>query len=178
VHAALAAAAVGLIEGLSWGEIIAGLRDVSAQLRLVAVPGYNGSTILDDTYNASPASTIAALNLLEELPGRHIAVLGDMLELGDYEEEGHRKVGRRALEVASLLITVGPRARIIGEEALACGMPPENVYIFDSKQEAIRLLKELLEPGDVVLVKGSRGMRMEEVVAAISVAKNSKAEPH
>ncbi|RLC81234.1 MAG: UDP-N-acetylmuramoylalanyl-D-glutamyl-2, 6-diaminopimelate--D-alanyl-D-alanine ligase, partial [Chloroflexi bacterium] len=88
VLAALAAAAVGLIEGLSWGEIIAGLRDVSAQVRLVAVPGYNGSTILDDTYNASPASTIAALNLLEELPGRHIAVLGDMLELGDYEEEG------------------------------------------------------------------------------------------
>lgn len=169
VHAALAAAAVGIVEGLSWGEIIAGLRDVSEQLRLVAVPGYRGSTILDDTYNASPASTIAALNLLEELPGRHIAVLGDMLELGSYEEEGHRKVGRRALEVVSVLITVGPRARIIGEEALACGMPAERVHIFDSKQEAIELLKEILEPGDVVLVKGSRGMRMEEIVSALSV---------
>ena len=173
VHAALAAAAVGLVEGLSWGEIIAGLKDVSAQLRLVAVPGVNESTILDDTYNASPASTIAALNLLEELPGRHIAVLGDMLELGDYEEEGHRKVGRRALEVASVLITVGPRARIIGEEAISCGMPRDSVHILESNREAIRLLKGLLKPGDVVLVKGSRGMRMEEIVAALSVPKGA-----
>lgn len=96
-----------------------------------------------------------------------------MLELGSYEEEGHRKVGRRALEVAAVLITVGPRARIIGEEALACGMPPERVHIFDSKQEAIDLLREILEPGDVVLVKGSRGMRMEEIVSALSVPKDA-----
>lgn len=167
VHTALAAAAVGLVEGLSWGEIMAGLKDTSAQVRLMAVKGIRESTILDDTYNASPPSTLAALSVLGELAGRRIAVLGDMLELGSYEEEGHRKVGRKAVEVASILITVGPRAKMIAQEALACGMPPERVYSFDSKEEAVALLLELLEPGDVVLVKGSRGMRMEEIVKAI-----------
>jgi len=167
VHTALAAAAVGLVEGESWEEIMAGLRDTSAQLRLVAVSGPNGSTILDDTYNASPASTLAALNLLEELPGRHIAVLGDMLELGSYEEEGHRKVGRRAMEVVSILITVGPRGRIIGEEALHCGMSPESVHIVETNQEAVKILRKVVAPGDVILVKGSRAMRMEEIVTAL-----------
>jgi UDP-N-acetylmuramoyl-tripeptide--D-alanyl-D-alanine ligase len=167
VHTALAAAAVGLVEGLSWGEIMAGLKDTSAQVRLMAVKGIRDSTILDDTYNASPPSTLAALSVLGELPGRRIAVLGDMLELGSYEEEGHRKVGRKAVEVASILITVGPRARIIAQEALSCGMPPDKVHSFESREEAAAFLLEILEPGDVVLVKGSRAMRMEEIVKAI-----------
>ncbi len=167
VHTALAAAAVGLLEELSWGEIMAGLKDTSAQVRLMAVRGIRGSTILDDTYNASPPSTLAALSVLGELPGRRIAVLGDMLELGSYEEEGHRKVGRKAVEVASILITVGPRARIIAQEALSCGMPSDRVHSFESREEAVALLTEILEPGDVVLVKGSRAMRMEEIVKAI-----------
>ncbi len=167
VHSSLAAAAVGLVEGLSWEEIVSGLRN-TAQLRLIAVPGLRGTTILDDTYNASPASTIAALNLLEELEGRKIAVLGDMLELGAYEEEGHRKVGRRAVDVVDKLITVGERGRIIGEEALACGMAREDVMIMKSNREAIEFLHRLLAPGDIVLVKGSRGMKMEEIVAAMT----------
>jgi UDP-N-acetylmuramoyl-tripeptide--D-alanyl-D-alanine ligase len=90
-----------------------------------------------------------------------------MLELGSYEEEGHRKVGRKAVEVASILITVGPRARIIAQEALSCGMPPDKVHSFESREEAAAFLLEILEPGDVVLVKGSRAMRMEEIVKAI-----------
>jgi UDP-N-acetylmuramoyl-tripeptide--D-alanyl-D-alanine ligase len=167
VHTALRAAAVGWVEGMNWQEVIEGLRGPSAQLRLVAVPGPKGSTILDDTYNASPASTIAALNLLEELEGRKIAVLGDMLELGDYEEEGHQKVGMRALEVADMLITVGPRGRIIGEAALRWGMSPEQVYIFEGNAEAIALLEEAVMGDDVMLVKGSRAMKMEEIVSAL-----------
>ncbi len=167
VHTALAAAAVGLVEGESWGEIIDGLRNAT-QLRLMVVPGLRGSTILDDTYNASPASTIAALNLLEELEGRRIAVLGDMLELGTYEEEGHRKVGRRAMDVVALLVTVGKRARIIGQEALLCGMDRDRVFMTEDKEEAIAYLRQIVASGDIILVKGSRGMRMEEVVAALS----------
>ncbi len=167
VHTALAAAAVGLLDGLSWGEITAGLKDTSAQVRLMAVRGVKDTTILDDTYNASPPSTLAALSVLGELPGRRIAVLGDMLELGPYEEEGHRKVGRKVVEVASILITVGPRARIIAQEALACGMSPDKVHSFESREEAVNLLMEILEPGDVILVKGSRAMKMEEIVKAI-----------
>lgn len=168
VHAALAAATVGLVEGESWEEIVAGLKQISAHLRLVALPGPYGSTLLDDTYNASPASTIAALNLLGELPGRRIAVLGDMLELGDFEDEGHRKVGRRALEVVDLLITVGPLGRIMGQEALACGMDEDRVLTVEDNRAAIAHLRELIEGGEVILVKGSRGSAMEEIVNALA----------
>jgi UDP-N-acetylmuramoyl-tripeptide--D-alanyl-D-alanine ligase len=167
VHTALRAAAVGLIEGLSWQEIMEGLRGPSHQLRLVAVPGPKGTTILDDTYNASPASTIAALNLLDELDGRKIAVLGDMLELGNYEQEGHEKVGMRALEVADVLIAVGPRGRMIGETAHRWGMPAEQVYIVEDNTQVIALLEDMVTEGDVILVKGSRGMEMEEIVNAL-----------
>ena len=112
VQTALRAAAVGLVEGLHWEEVIRGLENSRRQLRLLAVQGPNDSIILDDTYNASPPSTIAALNLLSDLvDGQRIAVLGDMLELGAYEQQGHRDVGIRAAEVADLLVTVGTRAR-------------------------------------------------------------------
>ncbi|HET91722.1 MAG TPA: UDP-N-acetylmuramoyl-tripeptide--D-alanyl-D-alanine ligase [Chloroflexi bacterium] len=168
VHTALRAAAVGLVEGLTWQEIIEGLRGPSAQLRLVAVSGPEGSIILDDTYNASPASTIAALNLLEELDGRRIAVLGDMLELGDYEREGHEKVGLRALEVTDVLIAVGERGRVIGETALRWGMPAERVHIVAENRAVIELLEGMVTGNDVILVKGSRGLRMEEIVFALS----------
>jgi UDP-N-acetylmuramoyl-tripeptide--D-alanyl-D-alanine ligase len=168
VHTALAAAAVGLVEGQSWEEIIDGLRG-AAHLRLVVVSGLRGSTILDDTYNASPASTIAALNLLEELDGRKIAVLGDMLELGAFEEEAHQKVGRRALDVVAVLITVGERGRLIADEALACGMEAEKVFIEKDNDNAITRLREITAPGDVILVKGSRGMKMEAIVDELTM---------
>jgi UDP-N-acetylmuramoyl-tripeptide--D-alanyl-D-alanine ligase len=170
VHTALRATAVGLVEGLSWQEIIEGLRSVepSAQLRLYAVSGPDGATILDDTYNASPASTIAALNLLAELGGRRIAVLGDMLELGGYEEEGHGKVGMRALEIADVLVTVGRLGRIIGEVAVRWGMSPDKVHMFENNDEAIALLERVVKGDDVILVKGSRAMKMEEIVNALS----------
>ncbi len=175
VHTALRAAAVGLVEGLSWEEIVTGLRDQESELRLVAVPGPAGSTILDDTYNASPASCLAALNLLEELPvagsgARKIAVLGDMYELGSYEEEGHRIVGRRAREVADLLVTVGKLGKIMGREALKAGMKTGAVYLAEDKDQAIAVVRDLLSSGpggDVILVKGSRGLEMEQIVAAL-----------
>jgi UDP-N-acetylmuramoyl-tripeptide--D-alanyl-D-alanine ligase len=168
VHTALCAAAVGLVEGLSWGEIMAGLRDQSAQLRLMAVPGPDGSTILDDTYNASPASCIAALNLLEDLDGRKVAVLGDMYELGPYEQEGHEIVGRRARDVADVLIAVGPLGCTIGQEALKAGMASKAVHLVETNAQAIDLLQTLIQTGDIVLVKGSRGMQMEEIVVALT----------
>lgn len=172
VHTALCGAAVGLVEGLDLGEVVAGLRDQSVQLRLVAVPGPSGSIILDDTYNASPASCIAALNLLEELGRRRqaerkIAVLGDMYELGTYEQEGHRLVGRRARDAADLLVTVGRLGQIIGQEALLTGMDPGAVHMAETKEEAIGLLRNLLDDGDLTLIKGSRGLAMEDMVIAL-----------
>jgi len=167
VHTALRAAAVGLVEGLTWQEIVEGLRMGHTQLRLIAVRASNGALILDDTYNASPQSTLAALNLLSDLPGRRIAVLGDMLELGPYEREGHEKVGVRAAEVADVLITVGPRAQMIAQAALQAGMPAGRVHSTADAAEAVEVLKALLRPEDVVLVKASHGMRLDRVVAAL-----------
>jgi UDP-N-acetylmuramoyl-tripeptide--D-alanyl-D-alanine ligase len=168
VHTALRAAAVGLVEGESWQEIVDGLQGGTPQLRLVAVEGVNGSTLLDDTYNASPQSTLAALNLLDELDGRKIAVLGDMLELGSYEIEGHRKVGLRVIDSVDVLITVGNLGRIIGEEAQRWGFPGSAVFTLEDNTQAIDLLEGIVRPGDVILVKGSRVLHMEEVVMALA----------
>jgi UDP-N-acetylmuramoyl-tripeptide--D-alanyl-D-alanine ligase len=164
VHTALRAAAVGLIEGLNWGEILTGLRIGNPQLRLVAVQGLNGSLLLDDTYNASPESTMAALNLLSELEGRKVAVLGDMLELGQYEEQGHQMVGNLAARVADLLVTVGPRAHMIAETARAAGLEGTAVNEFGDPAAAVGYLKRSLASGDVVLVKGSRAVQMDKIV--------------
>jgi len=164
VHTALRAAAVGLVEGLAWGEILAGLRIGNPQLRLVAVQGRNGSLLLDDTYNASPESTVAALNLLGELEGRKVAVLGDMLELGPYEVQGHQTVGNLAARVADLLVTVGPRARTIAETAQSAGLDAKVINQFETSDQALVFLKKSLANGDVVLVKGSRAVQMERIV--------------
>ncbi len=167
VHTALRAAAVGLIEGLRWEHIIAGLGDLSSQLRLVVIPGPRGSLLIDDTYNSSPDSALAALNLLGDLDGRRIAVLGDMLELGDAEYQAHQVVGRRAADIADRLITIGSRARTIGREAQGSGMTSGRIQMVDDAPEAVPLLEELIQPGDVILVKGSLGMRMDRIVTAL-----------
>ena len=178
VHTALRAALVGLVEGLAWEEIMSGLQTLPGltQLRLVSAPGPNGSTLLDDTYNASPASTIAALNLLDDLMvPRKIAVLGDMLELGSYEEEGHRKVGCRAADVVDLLIVIGQRAKLIGAEAQACGLAPDSVLELADNQTTIAYLEKALEPDDVVLVKGSNAQKLDEIVSALAIKGRAEA---
>ncbi|MEN8240547.1 MAG: UDP-N-acetylmuramoyl-tripeptide--D-alanyl-D-alanine ligase [Chloroflexota bacterium] len=167
VQTALRAAAVGLVEGLGWQEIVSGLRFGHMQLRLMAVRSDEGALLLDDTYNASPQSTLAALNLLAELDGRKVAVLGDMLELGQYEEQGHQKVGIRAAEVADFLITVGQRAHLIASSAKASGMPEELIIEVEETTQAIEVLREQLNAEDVVLIKGSRGMRMDAISPAL-----------
>ena len=167
VHTVLRAAAVGLVEGLSWEEIIRGLRSGHTQLRLVAVKAACGAMILDDTYNASPKSMLADLNLLEEMEGRKVAVLGDMLELGQYEYQGHRKVGIRAAEVADTLVTVGKLGEIIAKTAAESGLNDKHIHSFEDNQGVIQFLNQNLTDKDVVLVKGSRGMQMDKIVAAL-----------
>lgn len=167
VHTALRAAAVGLVDGLTWQEVVAGLRAGQSQLRLVAVHAENGALILDDTYNASPESTLAAINLLEELEGRKVAVLGDMYELGQYEQRGHEMVGVRAAEVADELVTVGEKARMIAAAAALAGSRRLVIRQFEDTKQAIDYLQRHLGPGDVVLIKGSRGMQMDHIVGAL-----------
>jgi UDP-N-acetylmuramoyl-tripeptide--D-alanyl-D-alanine ligase len=122
---------------------------------------------LDDTYNASPESNLAALNLLKDLSGRRIAVLGDMLELGPYERRGHALVGLRAADVVDELVTVGERGRQIALAAQMGGLAAAKIHTFDGTNDALVYLQDHLSAEDVVLVKGSHGMRMDRIVAAL-----------
>jgi UDP-N-acetylmuramoyl-tripeptide--D-alanyl-D-alanine ligase len=167
VQTALRAAAVGMVCGLTWQEIVEGLHSMSTQLRLISVRSECGALLLDDTYNASPESMLSALNLLAEISGRKVAVLGDMLELGQYEWLGHEIVGIRAAEVVSELVTIGERGRMISAAACRAGLPAAFITELETVDEAIELLQGRLQADDVVLVKGSHGMRMERIVAAL-----------
>jgi UDP-N-acetylmuramoyl-tripeptide--D-alanyl-D-alanine ligase len=133
----------------------------------VAVRSQKGALVLDDTYNASPESVLAALNLLDELDGRKVAVLGDMLELGPYEWRGHEMVGIRAAEVVDELVTVGERGRMIAAAAHRAGLNGSVITELEDSQAAIQFLGSRLGEKDVVLVKGSHGMRMDRIVAAL-----------
>jgi len=169
VHTALRAAAVGLVEGMNWQEILEGLSQGHNQLRLAAVRSENGALLLDDTYNASPESMLAALNLLDELGGRKLAVLGDMLELGPYERGGHEMVGLRAAQVADVLLTLGERAHIIADAARRAGKKKTAIIEFDDIDPLITWLKSNLTKEDVVLIKGSHGLRMDRITSLLEV---------
>src|SRR5512138_883125 len=167
VHTALRAAAVGLADGMNWQEILEGLSQGHTQLRLAAVRSQTGALLLDDTYNASPESMLAALNLLDELDGRKVAVLGDMLELGPYERTGHELVGLRAAQVVSVLLTLGERAHIIADAARRAGMKKSSILEFDEFDPLMEWLKVNLAKDDVVLVKGSHGLRMDRITSLL-----------
>jgi UDP-N-acetylmuramoyl-tripeptide--D-alanyl-D-alanine ligase len=134
-------------------------------MRPVRLPG--GGLLIDDCYNANPQSTKAALLTLTHLvrnKGRAIAVLGDMLELGPTELDLHRDVGRFAAGAGlALLVCFGERARAIGEGAIEGGVKPENVRYAMEPLEAVEIVRAQARPEDVILVKGSRGMKMERI---------------
>lgn len=166
VYTALAAVGVARELGVPWPAIEAGLHEGKARVRIVVRQAANGVTVLDDTYNASPVSCQAALDLLAEMSGRRIAVFGDMAELGPEEVPGHRAVGRAAAGVVDMLVVVGAKARWIGEAALEAERPPEVLFAA-SNAEAVERLRERLLPGDYVLVKGARVATTEKIVAAL-----------
>ena len=161
----LAAAAAGLVEDIPLDEVCDALEALDVPLRLTVRELAGGVTLLDDTYNASPAATLAALDLLAEMPGRKLALLGDMLELGDLAEPSHDEVGRRAAGVTDVLFTVGDLASRIARAAQGCGLA--SVEHVDSKEAAGRALLATLRPGDALLVKGSRALALETVVADV-----------
>ena len=171
VQTALAAAAVGLVNHLTWQQIVAGLQCAPAQPRLIVTPAINGATIIDDTYNASPASTLAALNLLNDLRNgtgrRRIAILGDMRELGSFTAEGHKQVGLHAARLTDLLVTVGNLGRIIADQARRSGLPTRAIHATDDFETAVHILKQLTQPRDLLLVKGSRALGMDRIVAEL-----------
>ena len=162
VHNALAAAAAAVTDGIELDEIAAALSAAQIPARLVAHRGRHGSLIIDDTYNASPASMKAALDLLGEVPGRKYAVLGDMRELGAAEMDGHQDVGRYAAGIADVIYAVGELGRWIGDAAVAAGHG--DVRIVLDKAEIARGILPQLATGDVVLLKASRALALETVL--------------
>ena len=144
--------------------------------RMRLLSGINNSLIIDDSYNSSPFACESALKTLGEIKsvGRKIAVLGDMLELGKYTEESHKNIGKIAEKNAEILIVVGPRAKTIEEGAVLAGMNEKNIFEFNNSRETGEFLKTFVKNGDLVLVKGSQGMRMERAVEAVLKDKENK----
>jgi UDP-N-acetylmuramoyl-tripeptide--D-alanyl-D-alanine ligase len=176
-YLALPAIAVGRALGMHISDMLPGFDDPEIQVRLLVLDGPNGSMLIDDTYNASAPSVLSALGLLEEIaPGRRIAVLGDMRELGEESETQHRMVGRRAAEVVDDLITFGPLARLIADEAVRAQQEADTrlqrvrSFALDERDALIAYLQQEPAAGDVVLLKGSRGLEMERIVAALQPA--------
>lgn len=172
----LSAAAAGFSCGESWEEIVAGLRALSEQLQLLLTPGLQGATFIEDSYDATPSSVLSVLHLLEEIPGRKIALVGDMNEFAPLLDEGHRKVGRRVMDVAEHLVTVGQMGAIVGQEAVACGMPSNRVHTASDSGDAVDKLREVVQPGDIVLVTGAGRLNMREIVDRLADAKTSLCE--
>ncbi len=169
VYTMLRSAAAALSLGFSWDWIFYALKTSNLQLRIATTKTASGALLIDDTYNASPDSTLAALNLLDDLTGRKVAVLGDMLELGQYEEDGHQRVGIRAAQVADEIVLVGQRSLQTQAAALESGFSANKIHWFADQNSAALYLRETLKEKDIALIKGSHAMRMDLIVASLEV---------
>ena len=151
--------------------------------RLRLLEGIKNSTIIDDTYNAAPASTHLAVDILKLLPlqevqgkpARKIAVLGDMLELGKYTVQAHQEIGNLVGGQVDELVCVGLRAKFIADAA-ANQMPAEKIRVFATSLDARSMVQEMIRAGDTILVKGSQGIRMEKIVEEIMAEPERKKE--
>jgi UDP-N-acetylmuramoyl-tripeptide--D-alanyl-D-alanine ligase len=171
VYASLAGAAVGIIYGMNLIEISGALKNLkNPKGRLNLIPGVKGTLIIDDSYNASPQACLNALDVLKSLEaaGGRWAVFGEMLELGSYTSAGHREVGARAAELGiDYLVTVGERAREIARGAKEAGLDEDRIYNFDENSAAGKFIEDRIKKGDIILIKGSQGARMEKIVKEI-----------
>jgi len=170
IYSALAAIATGVFLKLNIVDMIGKLSEhESPRGRMRLLGGVKNSIIIDDSYNSSPVAATAAVNALRtiETKGRRIAVLGDMLELGRFTADEHTKLGTLVGSFADELIVVGARAKYIGQGALERDMSEKNIVEFDDSQKAGKYLETILQPGDVALIKGSQGIRMERAVEEV-----------
>lgn len=177
IYVILPAFAVARVLNLSLLEASAALSKHEASPgRLRPLPGIKDTLIIDDSYNASPDAVKAALETLRavETTGRRIAILGDMMELGSYTIEAHRQIGELVVGACDYLVAVGLRARFIVEGAKGNGFPAEKIGLFDEARAAGRWLQNFIEPGDVILVKGSQSVRLERVVEEIMAQPENK----
>ncbi len=173
IYAALAGASVGIANGLNLVEIAESLKNFrSPKGRMNLIKGIKHTLIIDDTYNASPQAMKASLEIAKKIPlapnARFFAVLGDMLELGKRSEREHYKIGQYCAQLGvDKLITIGERSRDIGRGAKENGMVRDNVFHFGDLKMAGKFLQDRIKQGDLILVKGSQGVRMEKIVKEI-----------
>ena len=175
LYPVLAAFAVAHSQGLNLLSVSESFSSHKAPRgRMNIIEGISGSTIIDDTYNASPVALEEGLNILKEIKteGRKIVMLGDMLELGKFSVAEHRRLGLLASKNADVIITVGIRAKDYAEGAIEGGYSAENIFSFDNSESAGKYAQTIIKPYDCVYVKGSQGMRMEKAVVMIMA--NSK----
>ncbi len=180
IYPMLAAFATGISENIPPEKISESLSShVTSKGRMKLFAGIKDTLIIDDSYNSSPVAVEEALKALSRVKatGRKIAVLGDMLELGSYSIEEHKKMGAMAKEFADILVTVGIRSRASADAALDAGINENNVLQFEKSQEAGKYLESVIKEGDIILVKGSQSMRMERAVKEI-MRFPEKAEAH
>jgi UDP-N-acetylmuramoyl-tripeptide--D-alanyl-D-alanine ligase len=172
---ALAAAAIGHAMGLRIAMIAAGLeRTIGPAMRMMAKRLANDVTLINDAYNANPSSVEAALVALRRFSGRLAVVLGEMWELGDESRRAHFAIGERAASLGvRQLFLLGAHAEAMAAGARAGGVPPDGVHVCGSHAEVAAAVVARWQPGDIVLVKGSRGMQMEEVVRLLEGAGSS-----
>ena len=164
---ALAAVAVGMELGVPKEKIRRNLAQFQNMEGRQQILKKNGLTVICDYYNAGPESMAAALQVLGSKPGRRIAILGDMLELGVCAQAEHYKVGRVAAEQADLVFAYGPNSIRVLNGCITGGMSENSARAFTDRDRLVSVLKQVLQPGDVLLIKGSRGMRMELIADAI-----------
>lgn len=167
----LAAVGVAYELGFDLDTISSGLKAVViSEKRLEKIYLSNGIILINDTYNANPTSMKASIDILSAAKcDRRIAVLGDMYELGEYEIEGHLSVGRHVwLNGIDMLVTIGKLGKFIAQGALDSGMPEERVYSFTDNHGTIEFLKKIISQGDIILFKGSRAAKIEEVVKQLT----------
>lgn len=170
IYAALIGAAIGIAFKVNLVDIAASLENFfSPPGRMNLIDGIRNSLIIDDTYNSSPISALAALEVLEEIQaGRKIVVFGDMLELGQETEKGHKEIAQKIFSAKiDLFLAVGERMEVAFRKLHSLGYPAGNLFYFESPETAAEKLNKIIEAGDLILVKGSQGMRMEKVVEAI-----------
>jgi UDP-N-acetylmuramoyl-tripeptide--D-alanyl-D-alanine ligase len=169
LYSALAAAAVGIIFNMNLIEISEAIKKIQPMPgRMHLLKGIKDTLIIDDSYNAALLSMEAALESLRVFSERRkVLVLGDMLEIGQYSEEAHRRVGKKAAAIADLIFAVGNWAGLVNEAAIDAGFDANKIFQFFSSDEAKLKVQEELKQGDVILVKGSRAMKMEKIIEEI-----------
>lgn len=169
IYPILVATAVGISRNIPLNRIVESIPNhIPSRGRMNIISGINGSTLIDDTYNSSPDAVSEALNAMSKIQtnGQKIAVLGDMMELGKYSSDEHRKVGEKAIKVCNVVVTVGPRAK---------QMSKDSVH-FDSSTDAGEYVKSIIKEGDIVLLKGSQSIRLERATKILLAEPNKASD--